>query len=216
MLKQAKTFIIILAIVAVIVAMGNWWREKRVKDLSVKTIENLKTAWRQEEMDSVKYAVFAEGAWREGYSRIAILFAANAKADGVHAWNHQKVLGKFHMSVSLESKNTFKNRGIRDNLCEAISTEKYEVSSMYSDFLKTANEANIAPAIRTFTRAMDSERKQREMFQKALDAVVAVNGGSLSLVYYVCPVCGNIFDRKNVEANCSFCSTPKAKFIIYK
>ncbi len=216
MLRQAKTFIIILAIVAVVVAMGNWWREKRVKDLSIKTIENLRTAWKQEKMDSIRYAVFAEGAWREGYSRIAILFAANAKADGVHAWNHQRVLEKFHITVSLDSKSIFKNRGIRDNLCEAIRAEKYEVGSMYSDFLKTANEANIAPAIRTFTRAMDSERKQRELFQKALDAVVAVNGGHLSTVYYVCPVCGNIFDRKDVEANCSFCSTSKDKYIVYK
>lgn len=37
---------------------------------------------------------------------------------------------------------------------------------------------------------------------------------TLPFEYAVCPVCGNTYDKANMDANCAFCMTPSEKFII--
>ena len=53
------------------------------------TLQNLETAFNGESNAHARYLAFAEKADQEGYFQIASLFRAAAKAEGIHANNHE-------------------------------------------------------------------------------------------------------------------------------
>ena len=78
---------------------------------------------------------------------------------------------------------------------------------------KTTTVENLKAAIIGETTA---SAKYAEFYKKALEAVKAKSDKNLAKEYYVCPVCGNTYEDGNVENDCSFCLTPKAKFMEVK
>jgi rubrerythrin len=179
----------------------------------VKTIENLKAGIKGETTASVKYAAFAQKAREEGNDTIAKLFDAASKAESIHAVNHLKVLEGLGEKMD-EFKPEFEVKTTAENLQSSIDGETYEVTTMYPQFLADAETEKVENALRSFNWASDTEKKHQQFYTNALQALNTKAENTLPFEYAVCPVCGNTYDKANMDANCAFCMTPSEKFII--
>lgn len=177
----------------------------------VKTVANLKEGIKGEMTASVKYAAFAEKAREEGNDTIAIFFDAASKAEAIHAANHTKVLEKLGEKMEAFTPE-FEAKTTAENLQAAIEGETYEETVMYPGFIKDAEDEKVPDAIKSFTWAMDTEKKHEAFYKNSLDALQAGNESTLSAGYEVCPVCGNTYAEDNVDETCAFCQTPRDKF----
>jgi rubrerythrin len=182
----------------------------------VKSIEGLKAAYNGESTASAKYAKFAEAAKNEGFNNIATMFMATSKAETVHAANHKSVLIKLGETVGAPVIGTFEVKTTAENLEDAIKGETYEMTTMYPGFIKSAVAEKENGAKKSFTWAMDTEKKHNAFYQKALESLKAGTEKSFPGEWYVCPKCGNTYNVKTVKEACDFCMTPKAKFLVFK
>ncbi len=178
----------------------------------VKTIENLKAAIKGESTASAKYAAFAQKAREEGNDTIAKLFDAASKSESIHAANHKKVLEELGEKME-DFTPEFDVKSTKENIQSAIEGETYEVTTMYPQFIAEAKTEKVEKAEKSFTWAIDTEKKHQEFYKKALAALDANSENTLSFEYAVCPVCGNTYEAANVDEKCAFCQTDKAKFI---
>jgi rubrerythrin len=181
-----------------------------------KTIENLKYAYNGESTASAKYAAFAEKAKAEGFNNVAVMFMATSKAEAVHAENHRKVLEKLGVKVTAPEIGAFQVLATAENIASAGVGESGEISTMYPDFIATAGTEKCSEAVKSFTWALDTEKKHLAFYKAALDAMNAGDEKSLPAQWFVCPVCGNTYDVTTVANVCDFCMTPKDKFIVFQ
>jgi rubrerythrin len=176
------------------------------------TIENLKAAIKGETTASAKYAAFAQKATEEGLDTIAKLFSAASKAESIHADNHKKVLTELGATME-DFTPEFEVKTTAENLQGAIDGETYEFNTMYTGFIETAKTEKVDKAVKSFTWALDTEKKHAEFYKKALDAAKMNMEKGLPVAYMVCSVCGNTYDAAAVDEKCAFCQTPKEKFL---
>lgn len=181
----------------------------------VKTIENLKFAYNGESTASAKYAAFAEKAKAEGFDTVAAMFQATSKSEAIHAANHLKVLEKLGEKVAGPQIGAYDVLSTAENLADAIKGETHEINSMYPGFIAAAEKEKSADAVKSFTWAMDTEKKHQAFYGTALAAVSAGGEKNLPAKWFVCPVCGNTYDAATVAKACDFCMTPKEKFIAF-
>lgn len=181
----------------------------------VKTVENLKAAYNGESTASAKYAAFAEKAKAEGFDTVAVMFLATSKAESIHAANHLKVLVKLGITVDGPQIGTFNVMSTAENLADAIKGETYEVETMYPDFIAAAEKEKVKDAIKSFTWAIDTEKKHDAFYKKALEALNSGGEQGLPFNWMVCPVCGNTYDLQSTPEKCDFCMTGKEKFIAF-
>ncbi|HEY5471491.1 MAG TPA: ferritin family protein [Bacteroidales bacterium] len=181
----------------------------------VKTIGNLKDAYNGESTASVKYAAYAEKAKADGLENIAVMFHAISKSESIHAENHKKVLEKLGEKVEAPTIAPFTVLSTAENLTDAIKGETYEVHVMYPEFIMEAKTAKANDAVKSFTWAVDTEKKHLAFYTTALEGLNSGAEKTLPLNWFVCPVCGNTFDAASVTAKCDFCLTPKEKFLAF-
>jgi rubrerythrin len=179
----------------------------------VKTTENLKAGIKGETTASAKYAAFAQKAREEGYDTIAKLFDAASKSESIHAANHAKVLEALGEKMD-EFKPEFEVKTTAENLQAAIDGESYEIATMYPQFITDAKTEKVDKAVKSFTWAFDTEKKHQQFYAKALEALKLNSEKNLPIEYAVCPVCGNTYDKANMDAKCAFCQTESSKFVI--
>lgn len=177
----------------------------------VKTIENLKAGIKGETTASAKYAAFAEKAKAEGHDTIAKLFEAASKSERIHAANHTKVLASLGEKMD-DFKPEFEVKTTKENLQAAIEGESYETTTMYPQFQKEARAEKAEKAVKSFTWAFDTELKHLAFYKNALAALETKTENTLPFNYYVCPTCGNTYDKATVDKKCAFCGTTKDKF----
>ncbi|MEA4936128.1 MAG: rubrerythrin family protein [Paludibacter sp.] len=178
----------------------------------VKTIENLKAGIKGETTASAKYKAFADKAREEGLDTIAKLFEAASKSESIHADNHTKVLEGLGVKME-EFKPEFEVKTTAENLQAAIDGESYEVSAMYPDFITSAKTENVEKAVKSFTWAVDTEKKHTEFYKKALEALNQNIENILPFDYVVCPVCGNTYEKATMDKKCAFCQTSSENYI---
>jgi len=186
------------------------------QDKPVKSIEGLKAAYNGESTASAKYAAFAEAAKKENLNNIAKMFMATSNAETVHAANHKKVLIKLGEKVGDPEIGKFEVKTTAENLVDASKGETYEMMTMYPGFIKSAIAEKQNGAKKSFTWAMDTEKKHNTFYKKALESLNAGSEKSFPGEWYVCPVCGNTYDMNTVKSACDFCMTPKEKFDVFK
>jgi rubrerythrin len=181
----------------------------------VNTIENLKAAYNGESTASAKYASFAERAKAEGFDTVAVMFLATSKAETIHAANHLKVLQKLGVKVDGPQLGPFTVLTTAENLNDAIKGETYELETMYPGFIASAEKEKSADAVKSFSWALDTEKKHAIFYKTALAAIQGGGEKSLPAQWFVCPVCGNTYDSGTVAKACDFCMTPKEKFLTF-
>ena len=181
----------------------------------VKTIENLKAAYNGESTARAKYAAFAMKASQEGFDTIAKMFEATSKAEAIHADNHKKTLEKLGEKVNSPNIGSFEVKSTMENLVDAAAGETYEIDSMYPSYIKIAEKEKCHDAVKSFTWALDTEKKHKEFYLRAHDAIMKEGEKTLPVQWFVCPVCGNTYDQPTVKMKCDFCLTAKEKFIIF-
>lgn len=180
-----------------------------------KTIVNLKYAYNGESTASAKYAAYAEEAKAEGFNEIAVMFSATSKAESVHAENHRKVLEKLGEKIEKPEIGSFEVKTTAENIADAGLGESGEIDTMYPGFIAMAEKEKCADAIKSFSWAIDTEKKHRDFYKTALDELNAGRAKMLPGQWFVCPVCGNTFNAQTVTESCSFCMTPKSQFISF-
>lgn len=159
-----------------------------------KVIADLKAAFSGESQANRRYLAYAKKADEEGLPQVARLFRAAAHAETVHAHNHLRVLEEV--------------RATRENLEEAIKGENYEVTTMYPEFMKDAEEEDDRKAFTSFRFAREVEQVHENLFRHALSTL----GEQPELFdYYVCPVCGYTHAGSAPE-RCPVCGAPGSRF----
>jgi rubrerythrin len=115
------------------------------------TIKNLESALAGESQAHIKYRYFAKIAREEGFEDVAKHFEHTADQEILHAWGHLELLvGKPSTKECLQM---------------AIEGETYEFTTMYPEFLTTAqNEQEIAE----YNEQIAESKEHAEQFQKVL------------------------------------------------
>ena len=93
------------------------------------------------------------------------------------------------------SKPEFTVKTTKENLNDAITGEGYEISTMYPEFLVIANDAGNQLSLVSLNYAYKTEKKHKVLYEKALAALESNSFSSLATVYYICPTCGNTYDK---------------------
>ena len=135
-----------------------------------KTIDNLKAAFAGESTASAKYAAYAAQARKENLAGIAVLFEATSKAEAIHAENHKTVLQKLGQKAD-PVKPEFKVNLTLENLKDALEGETREVVTMYPGYIATAKAEDVKNAAKSFTWAMDTEKKHKAFLEGYRDGI---------------------------------------------
>ncbi len=173
------------------------------------TLDNLQSAYDGESNARAKYLAFAEKADKDGYPAVASLFRAAADAEGIHANNHAILIKQMGETPTAQIE-TPPAKSTEENLKAAIAGEIYERDTMYPEFVKTAKAANMLPAVRSFTLALQAEAGHARLYTEMLKQLAAVKGQAAQQ-YRVCPVCGYTTPKRDLK-NCPACATPAEKF----
>ena len=178
---------------------------------AIKTVDNLKAAIIGETTASAKYLAYSQKAKEEGNDKVALLFEAASKSEGIHANNHRAVLGQLEIKMD-DFKPEYSVKSTKENLQDAINGESYEVATMYPDFIKTASEGNVTLATISFNYAYKTEMKHKELYKDALSKLNGKQEASLPSNYYVCPTCGNTY-ADTAPSRCGISMTSKDRFL---
>lgn len=176
-----------------------------------KTIENLKSAATGEANASEKYAKFAQKAEADSMFNVAKMFRAISEAETVHKTNHLKVLKDLGVDFTPKIEEVAVGTTL-ENLEAAKKGEDYEVSTMYPDFIKVAQQEKAQKALNSFDFAIKVEAEHSKYYNEAI-TLITTDGNDLKVnaQWQVCPVCGDTF-KKGAVTKCSICGTDASKF----
>jgi rubrerythrin len=180
-----------------------------------KTVEDLKSAFNEESIAAEKYRKFAQEADKEGFDTLSKLFNAVSKSESIHAFNHGKVLEKYGKGVANAEIGSYEVKTTIENLQAALKSESYEMQTMYPGFIRTAEIEKAPEAGKSFTWAWDTEKKHLNYYRQAAAIIAKGNETGLSVIWFVCPTCGNIYKPSDLKAYCDLCLTKKENFIGY-
>lgn len=181
---------------------------------SAKTIADLKEGIKGEMTASAKYAAFALKAKQEGNFAIAKLFDAASMSESIHALNHKRILILLGETMD-DFKPEFTVKTTAEIVQDAIDGESYEVNTMYPRFIRHARTEKLINAERSFSWALDTEKKHHQFYTNALRALKMNVEKALPSGYAVCPVCGNTYKAGIIDDRCAFCQTGKESFILF-
>ncbi len=161
------------------------------------TEENVQSAFAGESQAHMKYMAFGDAAEREKLANVARLFRANSFAEQIHATNHLRTMSGIKKTA--------------DNLQIALDGENYEVTKMYPDFIKVAEDQGEKMAVTFFNYAMEAEKVHAGLYKRAKEAVD--KGGDLDYFpIHVCGACGFTVEGEAPD-KCPICGAPKEKFV---
>jgi len=179
------------------------------------TLKNLLTAFNGESNAHAKYTAFAKKAEEEGFLQIAGLFRAAARAEQIHAGNHAKLIQQLG-GTAVPQIEKIEVGTTAENLKVALAGEEYEIEVMYPDFIKQAEGAKNAAALRTFHGALAAEKEHARLYRAAIERLNQSAGRATAELaakanYYVCPVCGYTTEKLDFD-RCPVCKVPQEKF----
>jgi rubrerythrin len=171
------------------------------------TIDNLHTAYAKE-MNRVKmYKIFQARAAKEKNKQISKLYKAIARSEEIQAQRLVELLRKNGIQPQQPSDENITVGTTLQTLKMALSMEDIEYGSMYPNLIRTADAEKYDEAIKQFTNAQDADTRHADLIRYA----ISQNGRIPDVVYYICPLCGYIFESKN-SAECPTCKTKINEF----
>ena len=156
--------------------------------------KKLKEAFAGESKAHMRNLAFAQKAEEEGFPQIARLFRAVADAERVHAAEYIKYLE----GVIGETD---------DNLKAAFENEIKAKTEIYPPFIQEAFALQREDVAWSFSRARDVEERHAKLYKEALAALIKEQ----ETEYYVCQVCGYVFDA-DLPGECPVCRAKKENF----
>jgi rubrerythrin len=177
------------------------------------TLRNLQAAYEGELNAHAKYAAFAVKADGEGLHGAAGLFRAAARAEQIHADNHARVMRQLGGEPTA-TIYPFATKSTLENLNEARSGERYEIDSMYPEFIREAKGHNNIAAVRSFEYALEAEKTHARLFSEAI-AVLESGWLIAARNFYVCSACGYTSESPESE-RCPTCNLPWEKFEVIR
>jgi len=177
------------------------------------TLRNLQAAFEGESNAHARYIAFAVKADAEGLHGAASLFRAAARAEQIHANNHARVIRQLGAEPAAAIHPTAIKPTL-ENLNEARSGERYEIESMYPEFIREAKGHNNTAAVRTFEWAMEAEKTHARLFSEAI-AVLESGWLIAARNFYVCAACGYTSETPESE-RCPTCNLAWEKFEVVR
>ncbi len=177
------------------------------------TLRNLQTAYDGESNAHARYSAFAVKADSEGLHGAASLFRAAARAEQIHAGNHARVIRQ----LGAEPAAVIHPPSVRstlENLDEARTGERYEIDSMYPEFIREAKGHDNTAALRTLAWALEAEKTHARLFSEAI-AVLDTGWLIAARNFYVCAACGYTSETPESE-RCSTCNLFWEKFEVIR
>jgi rubrerythrin len=154
-----------------------------------------------------KYTVFAKEARKEDLEWIARVFEETAENERIHAQELFELIKSPVSTPGTLEIAPFSNTS--ENLAMAAKGEKYEWTTMYPDFEKTAIEEKETEAIRLFGNLKKVEEKHEERYviiAKKLDNNTLYNADAE--LEWKCVNCGYIYKGKAPPKVCPVCTKP--------
>ena len=170
-----------------------------------KTEKNLMAAFAGESQARNKYTYNASKAKKEGYEQIAEIFTLTADNEKEHAKMWFKLLHDGQVPSTLE------------NLVDAAEGERYEWTSMYKRFAKTARAEGFDDIAEAFELVAKIEREHQRRYNnllKNLENKIVFKRDKE--VVWVCRNCGHVHKGTEAPRTCPTCNHPQAYFEIEK
>ncbi len=177
------------------------------------TLRNLQAAFEGESNAHARYTGFAVKADAEGLHGAASLFRAAARAEQIHATNHARVIRQLGAEPTANI-HPATVKSTLENLNEARSGERYEIESMYPEFIREAKGHDNTAAVRTFEWAMEAEKTHARLFSEAI-AVLESGWLIAARNFYVCAACGYTSETPESE-HCPTCHLAWEKFEVIR
>ena len=175
-------------------------------------LANLQDAFNGESNANARYEAFAVKADDEGYTQVASLFRAAAKAEKIHADNHAKVIESLGATPKADVK-TPEVKSTKENLEAAIKGETYERDVMYPEFIAAAKKEGNKEAVKAFNYAKTAEAEHARMYGEDLKNLESLKGKTQT--YWVCTICGYTVPKIDFD-KCPSCFNPKDKYVEVK
>ncbi len=157
-----------------------------------RTKENLKAAFAGESQARNKYTFYAAVARKEGFHYIARLFEETAENERRHAKDEFALLGGLGDTAA--------------NLADAADGEHYEVTDMYPEFARQAEEDGNQQAAVLFRMIARVEEHHRDRYRQLLERV---KDGTVfkreAPIKWKCSVCGYIHEGNEPPVKCPCC-----------
>ena len=176
------------------------------------TERNLLTAFAGESQARNRYTYYASAARKEGYRRIAEIFAETADQEREHA----KRLFKFLEGGEVEIKAAFPAGVIGptlENLKAAAAGEHYEWTEMYPSFAETARKEGFELIAAVFQAIAVAEKEHEKRF---LECAGEIESGTVfkreKPVVWRCLNCGYLHEGPEPPEKCPACAHPKGHF----
>jgi rubrerythrin len=189
-----------------------------IAEANATTVDNLLAAFEGESNAHAKYTAFAARADEDELRGAASLFRAVARAEQMHAANHARVIKLLGGHAECEIRPV-EVKSTAENLKAALNGEKYEIDTMYPNFVAEAAEQKNASAARTFTGALEAEKTHARLFSEAIALLAAGKKDSWigeAREFYVCPVCGYTSETEEEHERCPVCNCAWEKFEIIR
>lgn len=174
----------------------------------LQTQENLLKAFAGESQARNKYHMFAKMARKENLEWIARVFEETADNERAHAEELFEQIEKPIIKVPAELEIKPFSQTL-DNLKTAAEGEKYEWTTMYPDFEKTAIREKQPEAVRLFGNLKRVEEKHEERYiiiARKLDSKTLYD--SDTELEWKCVNCGYIHRGKRPPEKCPVCKKP--------
>jgi rubrerythrin len=183
--------------------------------MNAMTADNLRSAFGGESQAHMRYLLWGNEAAKEGFSKVANLFAAIAYAEQIHAHGHFRVLKNETGDFLVPAGAGFGIAKTSDHLEWARNGELHEVEQMYPAFLSVAEAQDEKQAIRSMKFAIEAEKTHAELFLAAKSAVDAGADFEAAALVSVCPICGHTLAGEAKDA-CPVCGVKAEKYEKFK
>ena len=179
------------------------------------TIDNLKTAITGETNASHKYTKISEQALEQEQNAIAAMFAAASFAENIHVVNHTVVLNELGEGIEVITDIEI-SENLEENMQSAIDGETYEFTEMYPPMIQQTDKEKLEDAKRSFTYAKKAEESHAILYAETLELLKAGRSNEIAAIWYVCPLCGKLFNTLNGYEICAICGVGKHTFIAFE
>jgi rubrerythrin len=209
-----KTTLFFIAIVAIACFFACTHKKVEVTT-DVTTIDNLITAITGETGASAKYALISQEALLQGQNGIAAMFDAASAAEKIHVENHTAVLTELGETIDVIPEPQI-SEDLEENIQHAIDGETFEYTEMYPPMIEKANKEDNTDALRTFTYAKKAEENHAKLYAETLELLKTGKSNEIAKIWYVCPICGNLFNTLSGYELCTICGAGKITFLHFE